>query len=77
MTAVLHLPNPSGRGNIPGLLPPEFGWSETDVAYYLETGFTPDFDSAGGKMASVVENTARLTPEDRAAIAAYISALGG
>ena len=70
-------PNPSGRGNIPGLLPPEFGWSETDVAYYLETGFTPDFDSAGGKMATVVENTARLTPEDRAAIAAYISALGG
>ncbi len=70
-------PNPSGRGNIPTLLPPEFGWSETDIAYYLETGFTPDFDSAGGKMASVVENTARLTPEDRAAIAAYISALGG
>ncbi len=70
-------PNPSGRGTIPGLLPPEFGWSETDVAYYLESGFTPDFDSAGGKMASVIENTAKLSPEDRAAIAAYISALGG
>ncbi len=70
-------PNPSGRGNIPGLLPPDFGWSETDIAYYLESGFTPDFDSAGGKMASVIENTAKLSAEDRAAIAAYISALGG
>ncbi len=70
-------PNPSGRGNIPGLLPPDFSWSETDIAYYLESGFTPDFDSAGGKMASVVENTAKLSAEDRAAIAAYISALGG
>lgn len=70
-------PNPSGQGNIPGLTPDQFDWSATDIAYYLETGFTPDFDSAGGSMASVVENMARLSAQDRAAIAAYIKALGG
>ena len=70
-------PNPSGRGRIPGLTPTHLDWSVEDIAYYLETGFTPDFDSAGGKMADVVSNTGKLTPEDRAAIAAYIKALGG
>ena len=58
-------PNPSGEGTIPALRPPAFDWSETDIAYYLETGFTPDFDMA------------RLSPEDRAAIAAYLKALDG
>lgn len=69
-------PNPSGQGRIPGLRRGQLDWSAEDIAYYLETGFTPDFDSAGGEMAAVVENMARLTPEDRAAIAAYIVALG-
>jgi len=68
--------NPSGDGRIPGLRRGQLTWSETDIAYYLETGFTPDFDSAGGEMASVIENMARLSPDDRAAIAAYIVALG-
>lgn len=52
-------------------------WSETDIAYYLESGFTPDFDSAGGRMASVVRNMAQLPAEDRAAIAAYLKAVPG
>ncbi len=68
-------PDPSGRGTIPALTPDRLTWSAADIAYYLETGFTPDFDSAGGHMAEVIENTARLTGEDRAAIAAYIKAL--
>jgi mono/diheme cytochrome c family protein len=68
-------PNPSGRGTIPSLAPADLDWSAEDIAYYLETGFTPLFDSAGGKMASVVGNFARLTPEDRAAVAAYFKAL--
>ncbi|MCO6386026.1 cytochrome c [Aliihoeflea sp. 40Bstr573] len=50
-------------------------WSETDIAYYLESGFTPDFDSAGGRMAAVVRNMARLPAEDREAIAAYLKAV--
>lgn len=64
--------NPSGQGRIPALTTLE--WAESDIAYYLETGFTPDFDSAGGHMAPVVENMAHLPPEDREAIAAYVAA---
>ncbi|MEM9427477.1 MAG: cytochrome c [Pseudomonadota bacterium] len=70
-------PNPSGEGRIPGLTPDQLDWSAVDIAYYLESGFSPDFDSAGGTMASVVENMARLSAADRAAIAAYVKALGG
>ena len=70
-------PNPSGEGRIPGISPGHLDWSDTDIAYYLETGFTPDFDSAGGKMADVVANLSKLTAEDRAAIAAYLKALPG
>ncbi|MBS0123008.1 cytochrome c [Thetidibacter halocola] len=68
-------PNPSGRGTIPSLTPDQFDWSATDIAYYLETGFTPDFDSVGGHMAAVVSNFSQLTAEDRAAVAAYVKAL--
>ena len=50
-------------------------WSVDDLIYYFETGFTPDFDSAGGSMASVVSNLALLPAEDRAAIAAYLKAV--
>lgn len=68
-------PNPSGQGRIPGITPAQLDWSASDIAYYLETGFTPDFDSAGGHMASVITNMAQLTAEDREAIAAYVKAL--
>lgn len=68
-------PAPDGKGKVPGITPAQLDWSEADIAYYLETGFTPDFDAAGGHMASVVQNTAQLPAEDRAAIAAYLKAL--
>ncbi|MCV6825430.1 MULTISPECIES: cytochrome c [Halocynthiibacter] len=68
-------PNPSGKGNIPAIAPDKLDWSAPDIAYYLETGFTPEFDSAGGAMASVVEGLAKISPEDREAIAAYLKAL--
>ncbi len=68
-------PNPTGKGRIPDLTPPKFDWSEKDIVFYLETGFTPDFDTAGGEMVEVIQNMAKLSPEDRAAIAAYIKAL--
>ena len=35
---------------------------------------TPDFDSVGSTMADVVSNTAKLSADDRAAMAAYIKA---
>ena len=50
-------------------------WSEADIAYYLETGFTPDFDTVGGAMVDVQKNIALLSAEDRAAIAAYLKAV--
>ncbi|MFA3919125.1 c-type cytochrome [Ruegeria hyattellae] len=65
-------PNPSGKGRIPGLTSGQLDWSEADIAEYLKSGFTPDYDSAGGDMVEVIENTSRLTDDDRLAIAAYL-----
>ncbi|MFW2541669.1 c-type cytochrome [Primorskyibacter sp. 2E107] len=68
-------PNPSGQGSIPALTPDTLTWSAEDVAYYLESGFTPEYDSVGGHMAEVVENFSKLSAADRAAVAAYVKAL--
>jgi mono/diheme cytochrome c family protein len=71
-------PNPDGEGKVPDITPHKSalsGWSESDIEYYLESGFTPDFDTVGGSMVEVQENMARLPAEDRAAIAAYLKAL--
>ncbi|WP_335947013.1 cytochrome c [Salipiger bermudensis] len=68
-------PNPNGRGSIPGLTPDRLDWDAGAIAYYLESGFTPDYDSAGGHMVAVVENFAKLDPADREAVAAYLKAL--
>ncbi len=65
-------PDPSGRGTIPNVTPGAIGWSEGEIAAYLNDGFTPDFDVAGGHMRSVILNMAELTEADRAAIAAYL-----
>lgn len=64
-----------GAGRAPGLTPDHLDWSEEEIAEYLSSGFTPDFDSAGGEMTDVVENTAKLSQADRLAIAAYLKAL--
>src|SRR5690606_23752943 len=68
--------NPEGgEGTVPNITPDPSGigsWSASDIAYFLETGFTPDYDSVGGSMAAVQENWARLPAEDREAIAAYL-----
>lgn len=71
-------PNPEGRGVIPNITPNENGlgkWTQEDIAYFLETGNDPDFDSVGGAMVKVQENLALLNPEDRNAIAAYLKSL--
>lgn len=71
-------PNPDGPGTIPNLTPAGktiSAWSETDIAEYLKSGFTPEYDTAGGSMAEVVENTAQLSDEDRQAIARYLKSL--
>ena len=68
-------PNPSGKGQIPNITPGKLTWSEAEIATYLSTGFTPEFDSVGGAMVHVVENMARLPETDRAAVAAYLKAV--
>lgn len=65
-------PDASGRGRVPNITPGGLDWSARDIASYLETGFTPDFDSAGGHMALVVANYAQLPQSDRDAVAAYL-----
>lgn len=65
-------PVPAGKGRFPNITPGKLDWSVGDIVEYLTSGFTPEFDSAGGHMALVVENTARLPQEDRLAIAAYL-----
>ncbi|WP_378943730.1 c-type cytochrome [Mesorhizobium sp. ANAO-SY3R2] len=67
-----------GDGVVPNITPGGNGinaWSEGDIVSYLETGFTPEFDSVGGTMADVQKNMARLTAEDRESIAAYLKAI--
>jgi mono/diheme cytochrome c family protein len=71
-------PNPEGKGRIPNITPDDDGlgsWSAGDIAYYLESGFTPEFDSVGGSMVEVQENLAMLPSADRDAIAAYLKAI--
>jgi len=70
-------PNPEGEGWVPNIT--QKGglaeWSVKDIDYFLETGQTPDGDTAGGSMARVIKNTSQLSPEDRAGIAEYLKSL--
>ena len=50
-------------------------WSEDDIIGVLTDGHTPDLDFVGGAMAEVVKNTARLSEEDRRAIAVFLQAV--
>lgn len=71
-------PDLEGKGSVPNITPAGeniASWSAKNIAYYLESGFTPDFDTVGGTMVAVQENMARLTPEDRQAIAAYLKSV--
>lgn len=66
------------RGVVPNITGGEggiSGWSAGDIAYGLESGFTPDFDSMGGSMTDVIANTSKLQASDREAIAAYLKAI--
>ena len=71
-------PNPDGEGRIPNITPAGeniAAWSAGDISYYLESGFTPEFDTVGGSMVVVQENMAKLPPADRKAIAAYLKSI--
>jgi mono/diheme cytochrome c family protein len=68
-------PDAEGKGKVPGLTSASLKWSAAEIADYLETGFTPDYDSVGGSMVAVQANMAQLPDADRAAIAAYLKAV--
>ncbi len=66
-----------GKGRVPNITPGGgmAKWTAAEIADYLKTGFTPDYDSVGGAMVEVQKNMARLTDTDRTAIAAYLKAV--
>lgn len=71
-------PDPEGKGYVPNITPHANGigtWSKKDIAYLLESGFTPEYDSVGGSMTPVVGNTGQLPAADRAGMAEYIATL--
>lgn len=70
--------SPDGKGRIPNITPGGeniASWTVSDIAYYFESGFTPEFDTVGGTMVAVQENMAHLTSADREAIAAYLKSV--
>jgi mono/diheme cytochrome c family protein len=69
-------PNPEGEGWVPNITQKgSADWSAKDIAYFLESGQTPDGDSAGGPMVRVIKNTSQLSVGDREAIAEYVKSL--
>jgi mono/diheme cytochrome c family protein len=69
-------PDPEGKGWVPNITQKGLDdWNEKDIAYFLESGQTPDGDSAGGSMVSVIKNISQLSEADRAAIANYVKSL--
>ncbi len=68
-------PAAEGSGRVPNITPGGLDWSAADIANYLSTGFTPDFDTAGGSMGEVQRNIAHLPAADLDAIAAYLKAV--
>ncbi len=70
--------NPIGyaKGGFPNLT--NLKWSQDDMVKLLETGMAAKGDPVGrvgGPMVEVVRSTSQLTPEDRAAMAAYLVSL--
>ena len=62
---------------IPNITSAKLTWNIEEIVEYLASGFTPEFDVAGGHMVHVIENTSKLTEEDRIAIADYLKAIPG
>jgi mono/diheme cytochrome c family protein len=70
--------DPEGKGWVPNITPHADGiksWKAADIADFLKSGMTPEFDSVGGSMAEVIQNTSRLSDADRAAMGEYLASL--
>jgi len=69
-------PDPEGQGWVPNITQTGIGaWSVNEIAEFLKSGMTPEFDSAGGSMTAVIRNTSQLSDGDRMAMAVYIKSL--
>jgi mono/diheme cytochrome c family protein len=69
---------PDGKP-VPNITPDRDGgignWSEDDIVQVLTDGQTPDADFVGGGMSEVVKSTARLSEDDRRAIAVFLKSI--
>jgi mono/diheme cytochrome c family protein len=67
---------PEGK-NVPNLTPTGLKkWSDGELKEFLVTGLTPDGDAPAEAMAEVINNTtSKLTPDDLAAMIAYLRTL--
>ncbi|MGB0749967.1 MAG: c-type cytochrome, partial [Magnetospiraceae bacterium] len=66
------------EGAAPNITPHASGigsWSAGEIAYSLESGFDPSYDTFGGEMVALQENMAKLPAADREAIAAYLKSI--
>ena len=71
-------PDLEGKGWVPNITPHADGlaaWSAQDMEFFLQTGLTPDGYAVGDSMADVISNTAKLSADDRRAMATYLKAL--
>ncbi|MEX0752063.1 MAG: cytochrome c [Xanthobacteraceae bacterium] len=69
-------PNPEGEGWVPNITQKGLAsWSEKEIEWFLQTGDTPNGDSTGSLMVSVIKNTSQLSDADRVAMAVYIKSL--
>ncbi len=67
---------PDGK-DVPNLTPARLNkWNDEELKDFLSTGLTPDGDVASETMGEVVRNTTgQLTPEDLAAMVAYLRSI--
>ncbi|NIX76507.1 cytochrome c [Microvirga terricola] len=71
-------PDPEGKGVVPNITAGPGGvggWTLEEMTALLKSGETPNFDTVGGSMVSVVHNIAQLPESDRQAMAEYILSL--
>ncbi|WP_068119210.1 cytochrome c [Tropicimonas marinistellae] len=67
--------NPAGRGDVPNITPAAISWSTAEMAWYLESGFSPDHEEVSREMESIIAGLSQLPDDDRDAIAAYLKGL--
>ena len=67
----------ANRDASPNLTPTRLKkWDDQDLAYFLSSGLTPEGDVAAETMGEVIRNsTGKLTPQDLAALIAYLRSL--